>query len=161
VVEPPAPPSLPAAAGKAPGADYVLQLGAFRSQRYCREAEETAARFGLPHFREERSRPGTSFRLRVRPAGPEADSRAAALLDGAGYLYRETPDGLEARFALEEEAREAADLLARGGSEATYSEEKGGLFWMVYAGPFSEEEARAVRERLTGKGVESFLRRRR
>ncbi len=161
VDEPAAPPSPPATAAEAPAGDYVLQLGAFRSQRYRREAEETAARLGLPYFREERSRPGPSFRLQVRSTGPEAASRAAALLDSAGYLYRETPGGLEARFALEEEAREAADLLAREGSEATYSEEKGSLFWMVYAGPFSEADARAVRERLAGEGVESFLRRRR
>ena len=163
--EPPAPAAASEATAEAPPAapsgDYVLQLGAFRSQRYRREAEETAARLGLPHFREERSRSGTSFRLQVRPEGPEAASRAAALLDGAGYLHRETPGGLEARFALEEEARAASDLLGRAGLGATYSEEEGSLFWMVYAGPFPEEEAEAVRERLGREGVESFLRRRR
>jgi hypothetical protein len=137
-------------------------MGVFRSQKYRRETEQRLDALGVPHYRVEGAAKGDSFRLAV-PAGDEAArERARAALDRAGYLYRETPDGIEVRFFLEEEARQALDAVSRAGLPgAGYLRVPGEMpLWTVLAGPFSEEQARAERERLAREGLESYLRRR-
>lgn len=137
-------------------------MGVFRSQKYRRETELRLDALGVPHYRVEGTARGDSFRLAV-PAGDGASrDRARAALDRAGYLYQESPEGLEVRFFLEGEARQALDAVTRAGLPgAGYLRVPGELpLWTVLAGPFSEAEARAERERLAREGLESYLRRR-
>lgn len=156
---PPPPPPAPAPAR--PGT-HVLQMGVFRSQKYRRETEQRLDALGIPHYRVEGAAKGDSFLLAVPAGDGDTRDRARAALDRAGYLYRETPEGVEIRFFLEEEARQALEAVTRAGlTGAGYLRVPGEMpLWTVLAGPFSEQEARAQRERLAREGLDSYLRRR-
>jgi len=157
---PTAPPAPAAMAPERPGT-HVLQMGVFRSQKYRRETEQRLDRLSVPHYVLEGTTQGASFRLAV-PAGDDAArGRARAALEGSGYTYRESPEGIEARFFVEEEAQHALDLLSRAGLKGGYMRVEGDTpLWTVLAGPYTEDEARQARQRLTREGLDSYLRRR-
>jgi hypothetical protein len=158
-VEKPAPAASPAPAGPPP--THALQVGVFRSQKYRRQAELRLDELGVPHFRVEGVSRGWSFRVTVPASDPPARARAGEVLEGAGYLYRTSGPALEARFFLEEEARHALELLSRADLRGEVERVEGETpLWTVFAGPYSEGEARAVRQFLAQKGMESVLRRR-
>lgn len=144
-----------------PATTHVLQVGAFRSHRYRRQAELRLEALAVPHYRVEGTARSPSFRVTVSVPDAPAQSRAKEVLENAGYVYRASGSALEARFALEEEARRALDLLSQAAlpAEIERTEEEAPL-WTVFAGPFREADARAARELLAREGLESVLRRR-
>lgn len=167
---PPAPPppaptvkvtASPAAPAPSRPGTHALQMGVFRSQKYRREMEQRLDSLAVPHYRLEGTTGGASFRLAAPVTDDAARGRARAALDAAGYTYRETPEGIEARFFVEEEAQHALDLLSRAGLKGGYMRVEGETpLWTVLAGPFTEEDARQARQRLSREGLESYLRKR-
>ncbi|MDW7709052.1 MAG: hypothetical protein SCH98_01160 [Deferrisomatales bacterium] len=141
---------------------HVLQVGVFRSQEYRRQAEDRLDGLGIPHYRVEGARQGVFFRVTVLSEDAATRARAAQTLDRAGFLYRVSGAGVEARFFLEREAGLARELLAEAGLPVQVSRVEGEMpLWTVFAGPYSEAEARETRALLLGRhGIETYLRRR-
>jgi hypothetical protein len=133
----------------------------YRSQRYRREQERKLDQLNVVHLRDEFTRKGEGYRLAI-PARDEADrTKTRQVLEGAGYTFWETGDGIEVHFYFEEEAQAALDAVAKHGLKGGYGRNEGLIpVWTVYAGPFSEGEARDLQQRLAGDGVETLLKKR-
>jgi len=137
---------------------HALLVDVFLSQRYLREAEAQVGALGLPHFVKEIVRAGRGFR--VTAAGADR-AKARKTLEAAGYACRDGKGGVEAFFYYRDEARSAADTLARVGIESATEETSGDRpFWKLYAGPFSAAAARDARGRLESRGLKTTLERR-
>lgn len=136
----------------------VLLVDVFLSQRYLREAEAQLTALDAPHLRSEIEREGRGYRVAIT-AGDEAGLKACReILDKGGFAYRTTPAGIEVFVYYPDEARRLADSLPKARVRATVEVVNGKRpFWRLYAGPFSEEEARRVRRRLQAKGIRTSL----
>ncbi|MDF1556308.1 MAG: SPOR domain-containing protein, partial [Deferrisomatales bacterium] len=170
VVRPTAPAAAPAAAAPASAPDataaapvatgsHALQVGMFGSQKYRHAMEQQLEEAGLPHFRRQRSKPGEGFRLTLPLSDAEQREKARTTLDAAGVLYNLQGDSLEALFHFEAEAQRALQKLSDAGLNGGYAKTQGELpLWIVYAGPFTLEEAKRVRQQLAILGLPSYLR---
>jgi hypothetical protein len=123
--------------------------------------EKKLERLGVPHLSVESTRQSAGYRVEV-PARDRAERvRARNAMKSAGYRFGETDHGLEAYFFLEEAAQKALDMLSRKGLRGVYGRTQGPTpFWIVYAGPFFENEARTAQDRLGRAGLKTLLKKR-
>lgn len=156
----PAPTTSPAAEKPSASVMHALQMGLFGSQRYRRAMEQQVAQAGYPHFSREKIKAGSGFQITVPVAGERVQERARTVMDASGYTYSIREDALKAVFHFEEEAKKALRLLAESGIDGEYERVEGEVpMWVVYAGPFpTADEAKRVREHLSGLGLSSYLR---
>ena len=113
----------------------------------------------MPHARLRSKGRGDGHRVTIAVPGGESPAAAREMLAEHGYAFEESESGFTVHLYLDSEVKRITALLAKAGVASRAEPTRGELpRWTLLAGPFTRAQAKRERDRLSGQGVDNYLR---